>query len=70
MKAAPEHAYLALDVLGDMMVNATFPTEEVEKEKGVIIQEINMYKDRPDSVVREVRDRNYYGDNAYGRTIL
>lgn len=70
VKAAPEHAYLALDVLGDMMVNATFPTEEVEKEKGVIIQEINMYKDRPDSVVREVRDRNYYGDNAYGRTIL
>jgi predicted Zn-dependent peptidase len=33
VKAAPEHLGIAIDVLSDMMVHATFPAEEVEKEK-------------------------------------
>jgi predicted Zn-dependent peptidase len=70
VKSAPEHVYLSLDVLGDMMVHPTFPHEEVEKEKWVVIQEINMYLDRPDAQVRNARERNYYGDNSFGRTIL
>ena len=70
VKSAPEHVYLSIDVLSDMMVHATFPEEEVEKEKGVVIQEINMYLDRPDAQVRKARERNYYGDNSFGRTIL
>jgi predicted Zn-dependent peptidase len=70
VKAAPEHIYTALDVLGDMMVYPTFPVEEVEKEKWVVIQEIKMYDDRPDAKVIEVWDRNYFGDNSFWRPII
>lgn len=70
VKAAPEHAVTALDVLWDMMVYATFPTEEVEKEKWVVIQEIKMYDDRPDAKVLEHWDRQYFGDNSYGWPII
>ncbi len=48
-----------------MMVHATFPKDELEKEKGVVIQEIKMYDDRPDAKVAEAWDRNYFGDNSF-----
>ena len=70
VKAAPEHIFTALDVLGDMMVHASFPKEEVEKEKWVVIQEIKMYDDRPDAKVVEIWDRNYFWDNSFGRPII
>ena len=70
VKSAPEHIYTALSVLGDMMVHASFPADEVEKEKGVVVQEIKMYDDRPDAKVAEIWDRNYFGDNSYGWSIL
>jgi predicted Zn-dependent peptidase len=70
VKAAPEHVYTALDVLGDMMVHASFPKEEVEKEKWVVIQEIKMYDDRPDAKVAEIWDRNYFGDNSFWWSII
>lgn len=60
VKSAPEHIYTALDVLGDMMVHSSFPKDELEKEKGVVIQEIKMYDDRPDAKVMEHWDRNYF----------
>ena len=47
VKVASEHAEMACDVLSDMLVNATFPTEEIEKERGVIIEEERMYQDTP-----------------------
>jgi predicted Zn-dependent peptidase len=70
VKAAPEHTLTAIDVLGDMMVHASFPQEEVEKEKGVVIQEIKMYDDRPDAKVIELWDRHYFGDNSFGWPII
>jgi predicted Zn-dependent peptidase len=47
VKVAAEHADLACDVLSDMLKHATFPTEEIEKERGVIIEEARMYEDTP-----------------------
>ena len=47
MKVAATHADLACDVLSDMLVHATFPQEEIEKERGVIIEEARMYEDTP-----------------------
>jgi len=41
----------AIDVLADMMVNAQFPVPELEREKQVVIQEIKMYEDNPQSLV-------------------
>lgn len=47
VKVAAEHRELACDVLSDMLLHATFPTEEIEKERGVIIEEYRMYQDTP-----------------------
>lgn len=52
------------------MVNASFPKEEVEKEKWVVVQEIKMYDDRPDAKVIETWDRNFFGDNSFWRPII
>lgn len=47
VKVAATHVALACDVLSDMLLNATFPQEEIEKERGVIIEEERMYQDTP-----------------------
>jgi predicted Zn-dependent peptidase len=47
VKCASSHAELACDVLSDMLLHATFPQEEIEKERGVIIEEERMYQDTP-----------------------
>jgi predicted Zn-dependent peptidase len=47
VKVAAEHTELACDVLSDMLLHATFPPEEIEKERGVIIEEARMYEDTP-----------------------
>ena len=47
VKVAAEQVELACDVLGDMLVHATFPQEEIEKERGVIMEEERMYQDTP-----------------------
>ncbi len=47
VKIASAHAELACDVLSDMLLNASFPSEEIEKERGVIMEEERMYQDTP-----------------------
>ena len=51
IKCAPDFVEKAVDVLSDMMVSARFPKEELEREKWVVLQEIQMYKDDPQSLV-------------------
>jgi predicted Zn-dependent peptidase len=47
VKIAAPHVDVACDVLGDMLLHATLPQEEAEKERGVIIEELRMYQDTP-----------------------
>ncbi|MBD3330644.1 hypothetical protein GF354_03900 [Candidatus Peregrinibacteria bacterium] len=47
VKVASENAEVAMDVLSDMMKNSKFKQEEIEKERGVILEEYNMYQDTP-----------------------
>jgi predicted Zn-dependent peptidase len=70
VKCAPTFAEEALDVLADMMMYAQFPQEELEKEKGVVIQELKMYEDDPLSVASEKWQERYLGSNSYGRPII
>ncbi len=61
----------ALDVLTDIFLNSTLPQEEIEKERGAIIQEINMYEDMPMRTVDNLYDELYFGEtHPLGRTIL
>jgi predicted Zn-dependent peptidase len=59
-----------LDVLSDVYLNGTFPPIEIEKEKGVIIEEINMYEDRPDIKVHETFFEAMFGDSGMGRATI
>src|SRR5918993_4563821 len=47
VKCAAEHRLLALDVLVDMIRHSKFEPEEIDREKGVIVEEMNMYFDTP-----------------------
>jgi predicted Zn-dependent peptidase len=53
-----------------MYLNPLFPEDEIKKEKGVIIEEIRMYKDRPDRQVHEALEALLYGDQPAGWTVL
>ncbi len=70
VKCAPEFTNQAIDVLGDMMMNAKFPKEELEREKWVVIQELKMYEDNPMALVSQKRQERYFGDNNYGRPTI
>lgn len=54
------------DVISDIYLNSTFPEVEVEKEKGVIIEEINMYEDMPHQEVQNLITKVLYGDQPAG----
>jgi predicted Zn-dependent peptidase len=70
VKCAAEHRDVALDVLVDMVRNSKFATEEIEREKGVIIEEMNMYFDTPRDFISGVYEELVYGDHPLGWDIL
>jgi predicted Zn-dependent peptidase len=70
IKCAAEHRELALDVLADQLLASKFDPDEVEREKGVIIEELNMYVDTPRDHVDSVYDSLLYGDQPLGWDII
>jgi len=68
-KGDSKHFKKLLDVVSDVYLNSTFPESEIEKEKGVICEEINMYEDMPARHVHDVFDELVYGDIPAGRNI-
>ena len=65
-KADYKHIDLLLDVVSDMYLNPVFNENEIEKEKGVIIEEMNMYEDLLHRKVQEIFMRLLYGDQPAG----
>jgi predicted Zn-dependent peptidase len=70
VKCAAEHRDVALDVLVDMLRNSRFPEDEIEREKGVIIEEMNMYYDTPRDFIGGVYEELLWGDQPLGRDII
>lgn len=68
-KGGPQNIPVFLDLLSDMYVNSTFPDIEIDKERGVVIEEINMYEDMPQQKVVESLNALMYGDQPAGWTI-
>jgi len=58
------------DVVSDIYLNSTFPEGEMEKEKGVIIEELNMYEDMPQAHVQDLFEEVLYGDQPSGWRIV
>jgi predicted Zn-dependent peptidase len=70
VKCAADYRDRALDVLVDMLRNSKFESEEIEREKGVIVEEMNMYYDTPRDFIGGVYDNLLYGDQPLGWDII
>jgi predicted Zn-dependent peptidase len=70
VKCAAEHRDVALDVLVDMLRNSRFDAQEIEREKGVIIEEMNMYYDTPRDYIGGVYEKLLWGDQPLGRDLI
>jgi predicted Zn-dependent peptidase len=65
-KSDKRHFEKILDVVSDIYLNSVFESAEIEKEKGVIVEEINMYQDLPQKQVQENFQTLLYGDQSAG----
>jgi predicted Zn-dependent peptidase len=70
VKCAAQHQSIALDVLTDMLRHSKFETDEIEREKGVIVEEMNMYFDTPRDYIGGVYDDLLYGDQPLGWDVI
>ena len=70
VKCAAETRDVALDVLVDMLRHSRFDADEIDREKGVIVEEMNMYADTPRSYVGNVWERHVYGDQPLGWDVI
>ena len=69
-KVLDQHLSQAFDVLADLVLHPMFREEDIEKEKGVILEEIKMEEDSPDYLVHEIFSANFWKDHALGKPIL
>jgi predicted Zn-dependent peptidase len=69
-KVLDEHLPFAFDVLSDLVLNPLFREEDIEKEKGVILEEIKMEADQPEFVLHEAFIGNFWKGHGLGRPIL
>jgi predicted Zn-dependent peptidase len=61
---------LAFDVISDMLLNSKFDQKEIDREKGVIIEEVNMYRDNPLMYIEDVFEQCLYGDQPAGWDVI
>jgi predicted Zn-dependent peptidase len=70
VKVLDEHMPIALDVLSDLVLNPVFDTDDISRERGVILEEIKMDEDNPDYLVHEIFTQNFWKDHPLGKPIL
>lgn len=69
-KCTSDHTVACFELLSDLFLNSTFPEEEMDREKGVICEEISMNEDTPEDLCLDLLARAFYGKENYGRNIL
>ncbi len=69
-KTLDEHLPFAFDILSDLVLNPLFRTEDIEKEKSVILEEIKMEADQPEFVLHETFISNFWKGHGLGKPIL
>jgi predicted Zn-dependent peptidase len=70
IKVLNEHVPIALDVLSDLVLNPVFDSQDISRERGVILEEIKMDEDNPDYLVHEIFTQSFWKDHPLGRPIL
>ena len=69
-KCTSDHTAACFELLSDLFLNSTFPEDEMEREKGVVCEEISMNEDTPEDLCLDLLARAFYGKENYGRNIL
>ncbi len=69
-KVIDENLELAVDVLADLVIHATMDETELEKERGVILEEISMDEDSPEDLVHDLLQTAQFGEQSPGQPIL
>lgn len=70
IKVLDEHLPIAIDLLSDMLTRPAFAAADIEKEQGVILEEIKMVEDTPDDLVHEIFTQHAWSGHPLGRPIL
>jgi predicted Zn-dependent peptidase len=70
VKSLADHVPIALDVLSDLVLNPVFASNDIERERGVILEEIKIDEDNPDILVHELFTQNFWKDHPLGKPIL
>jgi predicted Zn-dependent peptidase len=70
VKVLDEHLPEAFDVVSDLVRNPLFENDDIEKEKGVILEELKMEVDNPEYLIHEIFSSNFWKGHALGRPIL
>ena len=70
VKSLSDHVPIALDVLTDMVLNPTFAPPDIERERGVILEEIKIDEDNPDVLVHELFTQSFWKGHPLGKPIL
>ena len=70
VKSLADHVPIALDVLSDLVLNPIFASADIERERGVILEEIKIDEDNPDVLVHELFTQSFWKDHPLGWPIL
>ncbi len=70
VKVPSAHLERAFDVIGDMLRNSVFDSAEIEKERGVIVEEIRGIDDTPDDLIHDVIDELVWDGQSVGRSVI
>jgi predicted Zn-dependent peptidase len=70
VKVLDEHLPIAMDVLSDLVLHPVFDSQDITRERGVILEEIKMDEDSPDYLVHEIFTQNFWKDHPLGKPIL
>jgi len=66
IKVSADKTATALELVSDMLLNSKFEAEEIEREKGTIVEELNMYEDNPLMKIEDMFEACLYGDTPAG----
>jgi predicted Zn-dependent peptidase len=70
IKVLDNHLELAMDILSDMLLKSKYAAEDINREREVVLEEVNMYEDSPDELVHDLHLNNVWPGHRLGRNIL
>jgi predicted Zn-dependent peptidase len=70
VKVLDEYIEKGIELLSDIFLHSTFPQEDVEKEKGIIKEEIKLVEDTPDDYIHDLFNQTIWGNKGIGQPVL